>query len=89
MLPWLFFHNFWAQNGLSLNLRTCSSRTVLAWILLPVESAGVAAKMPTWVYIVFAVKNGQIVEHLKEYPDIEKALSKLRLLNRLFGMNTS
>jgi hypothetical protein len=45
--------------------------------------------MPTWVYIVFAVKNGQIVEHLKEYPDIEKALSKLRLLNRWFGMNTS
>ena len=56
----------------------------MAWILLPVESASVAAKMPTWVYIVFAVKNGQIVEHMKEYTDFEKALSKLRLLNCLY-----
>jgi hypothetical protein len=40
--------------------------------------------MPTWVYIVSAVKNGQIVEHIKEYTDFERALSKLRLLNRLY-----
>ena len=45
--------------------------------------------MPTsWVYIVATVKNGQIVEEIKEYPDFERAVSRLRLMNRLYYNNT-
>ena len=45
--------------------------------------------MPTsWVYIVATVKNGQIVEELKEYTDWERAVGKLRLMNCLYYKNT-
>ena len=43
--------------------------------------------MPKWVYIVSTAKNGQIVEHMKEYTDFERALGRLCLMNRMSPHN--